>query len=151
MWKHVARFSSLWRLNKCHCMHSSYPFIGQWTLGMLLPLGCCKECSCEHGCTNTSSRCYVKASVMVYIYNPSTQKVEAGRSWVWGQPGIHNELQANLGYGTLSKKQANEQTNKKPSQLPPIILAAWEAEIQRTTFWGQPRQIVRLHLNQGGT
>lgn len=45
----------------------------------------------------------VGAGVMVF-YNPSTRKPEAERLVVLGQPRLHKNLEANLGYEILSQK-----------------------------------------------
>jgi hypothetical protein len=44
----------------------------------------------------------METCVIVHICNPSTQKAEAGRSGVWDQSGLQNELQDSL---SLKKKQ----------------------------------------------
>jgi hypothetical protein len=46
--------------------------------------------------------------LVAHTYNPSTQEVEAGGSWVWGQPMLHNK--------TLSRSP----------WLMPVILATWK-------------------------
>jgi hypothetical protein len=35
--------------------------------------------------------------MVVHSYNPSTQEAKAGGLRIPGQPGLHNELEANLG------------------------------------------------------
>ena len=46
---------------------------------------------------------------MAHTFNPSTQEVEAGILWVWGQPGLLSELHGSWDYHTEKK---NKQTNK---------------------------------------
>jgi hypothetical protein len=47
--------------------------------------------------------------------NPSTQKVEAGESWIWGQFGLYNESQASLGHigRPCFRKEGRERGRKK--------------------------------------
>lgn len=52
---------------------------------------------------------------MAYIFNPSTQKVEAGGSLLaFGQPGLWNELQDQLGLHseTMSQKMKKKKKEK---------------------------------------
>lgn len=42
--------------------------------------------------------------MVIYVFNLSTQEEEAGRLlWVQGQPGLHNNSQANYGYTVRGK------------------------------------------------
>jgi hypothetical protein len=48
--------------------------------------------------------------MVTYAYNPSIQEAEAGGPQVWGQPGLHSELKASLGYiarPCLKKKKSS--------------------------------------------
>lgn len=39
------------------------------------------------------------AGFMAHTFDPHAQKAEVGGSlWVWGQPGLHRELEGSLGY-----------------------------------------------------
>lgn len=52
--------------------------------------------------------------VKAYIFNPSTQKVEAGGSlWAFGQPGLWNELQDQLGLHSETMSQKNGEKKKE--------------------------------------
>jgi hypothetical protein len=46
----------------------------------------------------------VHSQVMVYTSNPSTWKVEAGGSWLWGQPGRCRKFQQTLSYESWYQK-----------------------------------------------
>ena len=39
-----------------------------------------------------------KLSMVVHTFSPSTREAEAGRSRVWGHPGLQSKFQANQGY-----------------------------------------------------
>jgi hypothetical protein len=50
--------------------------------------------------------------MVIHAYNPSTREVEAGVLRVQGQPGLHSELKASMGY-IASPCLKLKQTNKK--------------------------------------
>jgi hypothetical protein len=47
----------------------------------------------------------MEPGMVVYVCNPSIWKGEAGRLWVWGQCGLHNE--------TLSQKKSKQKEQNK--------------------------------------
>jgi hypothetical protein len=50
--------------------------------------------------------------MVAHSCNPSTQEAKAGGLRIWGQPGLHSEFQAILGYiarPRLKQKQTKEQ------------------------------------------
>jgi hypothetical protein len=54
---------------------------------------------------------YFVPAVMVLACNP-VQEAEAGRPWVWGQPGLHNKFKASLCNIVILCLKQNK-TNKK--------------------------------------
>lgn len=78
-------------------------------------------------------------------FNPSTQKVEAGGLWAWGQPGLHTE--------TLSLKDTLK--NKQNWRGAHFNLSAGEVEtwdlrgsLQACLTWASSRQNERPCLNR---
>jgi hypothetical protein len=60
--------------------------------------------------------------MVVHAFNPSAREAEAGRSlWIWAQPGLQSEFQANLDY---TEKACLDKT--KPNQTKPNLgLVLW--------------------------
>jgi hypothetical protein len=55
------------------------------------------------------------AGVVAHTCNPSTWEAEAGRLQIWGQPELHSELEAILGYIETSCVK-NKQNRMKQKQ-----------------------------------
>lgn len=56
----------------------------------------------------------VGLGMVVHFFNPSIWEVEAGISlWVWGQPGIHSEIQTRKGHKVRKTKEGNRKFKKK--------------------------------------
>jgi hypothetical protein len=77
---------------------------------------------------------------------------------VQGQPGIHGEFEASLGYILKPYLKTKFKTNKQKKRLlswalwlTPISLATHVAEIRKIVVQSQPRQIVLQTLSQKKT
>jgi hypothetical protein len=54
---------------------------------------------------------YLRMGMVLHACSPSIQKSEAGRLWVWSQPGLYSEFQASQGYIVRSYLKKNLKTN----------------------------------------
>jgi hypothetical protein len=82
--------------------------------------------------------------LVVHACNPSTQEVEAGGSRVSGQPGLHIDFEANLGYIARFFLK----TGKKPIIFYHMIQQSHYLEY---IFKGNGISIFKIHLQLPGS
>jgi hypothetical protein len=80
----------------------------------------------------------IKLDMEVHASNPRTEEREAGRLWVYGQPGLHSELEARLSY--IVKAYLKNKTKQKKGRGRKFLskitrLVNCEATIWTGVYW----------------